>query len=1107
MEITNKSRWFSRDLFKVLELVDGKSSVAEIFAKSDKLSDSKLKHAMEKLAREGFIKARESGPQTMFGDDLGFPATINVSEADTQAFLDAQAFVKDRYKAISEKGEWNKELKDLKKEIEQETTPKVDDKTYELIQATPLGKAEKNVEVKAGIGNETEAKATAQVGQRLADEKKAIIEATEMARRKIEQLAEAKQLAKSNATVDVTAKSKPEHGKLDWEDALNLAEAEERAKEVLEERFKTEDRLKKRLEARAREEAEEIARAEADEKAKREAIERAKAEAVARIKAEAEAKARTEAVAKARAEAEEQAKREAAERARAEEAARVKVEAEAKARAEAEAKSRAEAEEKAKREAIERVKAEAVARIKAEAEAKARAEAEAKAMAEAEEQAKREAEERARIEEAARVKAEAEAKARAEAEAKAMAEAEEQAKREAAERARAEEAARVKAEAEAKARAEAEAKATAEAEEQAKREAAERAKAEEAARVKAGAEAKARAEAEAKARAEAEEQAKREAAERARIEEVARVKAEAEAAARAEAEAKARIEAEVLAKALAEEQARQAVEQKAREEAEKTAKAEAERRAKQEAEERAKAEAEECERREVADRARTEEAKRIKAEAEARASEAAEVLAHAKAEAAEQARREAEQQARIEAEAKEKNEAMVRAEVEAEALERRNAEMRARALAEIKARENAENKNIPASPVRLNKKPIKWGKPFLITLAFMVILAMGLLHVITLNAYIPDLEKLASDRVHEPVTIQTVRASLWPSPHLVLDGVMLGKLRDVKIDTVSVWPDMRSLLGDAKALKKIEFKDVTLDQDALPRIPLWFEEKGAHSLQVRRVNLKNVKLGVRNIQLPLFDAELRLGNDGAFRSALVQSTDGKLKATITSGNGDFQVDFIAKNWEPPFGPKLVFDELAGKAQTAGHELHISEWVGKLYGGSAKGTSLLSWKDQWRFSGELSASRVELHSLVPVFTQDISLRGALDGKVNYAMQAPTPDKLFDAPKVQVDFNIQDGALGGIDLVRALNSSENGGSGGGQTRFEKLSGSWFFAGNRYQFKQLKLVSGLLNANGYASLASNKHLSGRVNAQLGSRENRMSARLIMSGSLRDPIMRPGS
>ena len=228
---------------------------------------------------------------------------------------------------------------------------------------------------------------------------------------------------------------------------------------------------------------------------------------------------------------------------------------------------------------------------------------------------------------------------------------------------------------------------------------------------------------------------------------------------------------------------------------------------------------------EAEEKARAEEAARIKAEADARAREEAErkareeAEARAIAEAEKRARREAEEKIRAqeEAQAKARAEAERKAREEAEQEQRERAEIeaRARALADARAEEAEKARQKALAKPKKYKHPVKLGKAALISLAALILLPIVLLQVMSLNIFIPPIEKLASDRMGEPVSIHSMRASLWPAPHLRLEGVTIGKLRDIKIPTVRVMPELAAFFGETKTIKAIEVESLTIDQDAL----------------------------------------------------------------------------------------------------------------------------------------------------------------------------------------------------------------------------------------------------------------------------------------------------
>ncbi len=889
---------------------------------------------------------------------------------------------------------------------------------------------------------------------------------------------------------------------------------------------------------------------ESDEKKKAEAAASARAdleaaELEARKKAEAEA-ARADleasvAAAKAKANAEAAAKAQAKAKLEAEIAARAKAEAEIKAKQEA--LLRSQAEEKAKHEAALRLQAqheaarakatqEVAARAKAAAEARVRADIEAAARAQQEAEAKaKQAAEAARLkieQEALRVKSELEAAERAKANAEAA-------------RLKAEaEAARAKAELEAaKARAEAEAKALVEArirqeaEEKARQEAeAARLKAEqEAARVKAELEAaKARAEAEAKALAEArikqeaEEKSRRE-AEAARIraeQEAARVRAEQEIVARARAEAEARAAAEVLArtkqaelaaKREAEESARraaalakleaasllpddrsapasvstpafeinlealrgglepahQSVEPAAQPETQADADAVA--KARLEAEE--KAEAEKISLKNIAA-----EMARLKEEAE-----------EARRKAEENARRLAEEHALAEEQARTWAEAEQRAKAQA-ILELEQSAQQV-ALSQAKATKTRGD--------RKRSNPLPWGKIMLSVVTLVLIVAVALPYVYPLNEYIAPLEQRLSAQLKQPVHIGGLTAASIP-PKLRLQNVTVGSGQEVKIGSAVLSFDLSSLFSAVKVIGNAELEDVSIEGRLLDKQAASLKLLGSDkNYPIRHLSLQSVKIVSDEVALPVFSGIADMDAQGAFSRISLHSADDKLGVDIQSDQGRWQLGVNLKESSLPLMRDIVFSDLSAKGELSESGVNFTEMDAHIYNGIMLGTAKLNWTKGWQLQGTVEAKTFDLDKMFP----KLHLEGDVYGEATFSMAGTKLSQMDDDPHLEGTFNVKKGTFN-VDMVETARLLSRDNLVGGRTHFDDMIGQVKLDNHTVHFRQLKIVSGMLNANGSFDVSSNNQLSGNFNAEIKMRDG--SNPLVLYGTLPEEKLRAG-
>jgi uncharacterized protein involved in outer membrane biogenesis len=385
------------------------------------------------------------------------------------------------------------------------------------------------------------------------------------------------------------------------------------------------------------------------------------------------------------------------------------------------------------------------------------------------------------------------------------------------------------------------------------------------------------------------------------------------------------------------------------------------------------------------------------------------------------------------------------------------------------------------------------------------LIPLVLLHVVSLNIFAPAIAKLATDRIHEPVTINAVRASLWPAPHLRLEGVTIGNLQDVKIATVRAMPALTHLFDETKILKLIEVESLAIDQDALPRVSGWLGSGGGvEKIQVEKIHLKDAKLDLRGMQLPLLNMDIDLASGSTFKHALISSADNAISIDVLPKGETFDIKIAAKNWQPPLALKPTFDELNAKATATREGMAINDIEGRLYGGTIKGAATVKWDNRWNVAGDFNISRVDLEGATPALSDNLALRGRLDAKATYTMEANNLAGLFDTPRIKASFSSMDGAIGNVDLSGATMGQKAEEVKGGQTKFTKLTGNMTLAGNRYQFRQMKLESDTLKANGEMDVLPNKELTGRVNVEMRLKSSVYRSHLSLSGELKQPSMR---
>jgi hypothetical protein len=1066
LEIKNKSNRLSKDQFRVLNLVDGKATLDDLVDKS-RITEVELRKVLAGLSDGGFIKefTNPAGsadytsvtippvpPSTSYVDDLDFTQILGPAKSSKPGFYQS-AQTEQRQREEAERKASEAAATKAREEGEKRAK---EDAVRRAREEEAARRIREEAERKAKEEQARREKLEAEMRFRLDEPKRVKEEAERRTREKLEAEKRAKEEAERKVREEAERRAKIQA------EAAARVEAERKRRE-------DEERKRREDEERKRQEEEERKRREEEERKRREEEERKRREEEERRRREEEERKRREEEERKRRDEEERKRREEEERGRREEETRKRKEEEERKRREEEERRRKEEEERRRREEEEH-------RRKEEEERKRREQEE-------EERKRKEEEEGRRKEEAERLRRELEERHRREEqelirrlEQGPLTEDEERKQREEEERQRQDE--------ERKGRED------------------ERRQREEQERKRRDDEERARKREEENKRKEDEERKRRENEERKRREEErldsspfpsldmaplvapaisTNLDSDLDALKRAEAEVEKEfmVKEEAIRKALEEQERRFRLEEEARAAMDR---AEREAREKADQEGRELAEAAERARREAEQRSREEGIRRQQEERGKRAKEQEERKKKSEEERKkrERERREQDQRAREEALAKKRS--------DQEELDRKKSD-RERLAREAKKR--------------------AWGPGRIAVVAGIVAVALLIvgIQVAPLSAYAPEMEKLASERIGEPVRIGALHASVFPSFHLKLDNVTIGQQQDVRVHNVTAYMDIGSMFGGEKLIKSLEIDELQATQDALVRLPGWLADDGtkAGKLKVRKIVLKGTKLDVRGTAMPAFNARLFLALDGTLVRAMIESVDGRFDAEILPNGPAADISARVKNFSLPLGPGFELTEGTVKGVLSSSQIRLTEMDLYLYGGQAKGQAVVSWGSPWSLEGEFEFKRVELEAAMKALKIDIVSDGLLDAKGRYALQAGSLDTLFENPRVESTFTVQKGSLSGFDFVRALQSPRRDGVQGGKTKFDELSGALTVAGARYTYSNARLTAGLLAASGACEILPNKDINGRAYVELRSTSNLVKNTFRITGSLKAIVLKP--
>jgi len=386
-------------------------------------------------------------------------------------------------------------------------------------------------------------------------------------------------------------------------------------------------------------------------------------------------------------------------------------------------------------------------------------------------------------------------------------------------------------------------------------------------------------------------------------------------------------------------------------------------------------------------------------------------------------------------------------------------------------------------------------------LVALILLALTLMHFVTLNGHTEGVRRVISGRLGVPVDIAELRYVLLPYPRLTLQGVALGASQEIKIGAIAVNANPLTLLADSMTLDEVEVTGLVANEGALAMMSRFAEAPSDNRvLVVRRIRLRESRLGLRDIVTPVLDGDITIGEDGSVEHAVLISS--ATRAELRRKDRTWHAAISGRSWQAPLGPALTFDELSVAAVFEPDRVTLTSIDGRIGRGILKGTARATWNDGMRADGEFSLTGAELAPLLAAFTRDFTATGAVSVKGTFVLQGASLSALFAAPKVDAMFSVERGELNNVDLLRLLQSSSRG----GKTRFDTLGGALQVSDGQLSFRKLQLGSAALSAEGEVNVAPNGDLSGRINTDVGTKTVVVARTdLNVRGTVKSPLLAP--
>lgn len=397
-------------------------------------------------------------------------------------------------------------------------------------------------------------------------------------------------------------------------------------------------------------------------------------------------------------------------------------------------------------------------------------------------------------------------------------------------------------------------------------------------------------------------------------------------------------------------------------------------------------------------------------------------------------------------------------------------------------------------------------KIILAGVVLLLLLAIAVPWLIPASAYLGPLQEQASKALGAKVVIGDLRLALLPLPHLTASKIDVGE-GAIRVETAKVYPALSTMFSAVKTLRSIEVDDLVVTPKGVNLIGALASRPssgGPPPVEIGRLKLKNAQVELSSGKLPPVDFDLELSGTSLI-SSLISIDEGKAKIKVAPQGDGWDIDMKASNWVLPVGAPLKFDSFTATGHATKSGVSLPDIVGKLYGGELKSKVDLTWDKGWRLSGTGNLTNMDIAPALQSIKVKASLSGRLEANGPFSAQATTPAALADVINADFAFNVKNGVLHGFDLASAATNLIKGGTKGGQTRFEQLSGHVLVVGHAYKLRGLQVVSGSLAARGNVDISPTKALGGQVEVDMKGMGMKVGVPLVVSGTVSDPMLLP--
>lgn len=379
--------------------------------------------------------------------------------------------------------------------------------------------------------------------------------------------------------------------------------------------------------------------------------------------------------------------------------------------------------------------------------------------------------------------------------------------------------------------------------------------------------------------------------------------------------------------------------------------------------------------------------------------------------------------------------------------------------------------------------------------------------------YLPAVEAMLAQSTGQAARVDDMRVRFYPKPGLLLGDVRLGEGVDkdpIHITEIRLRPALATLLSPKMLFSEVELSGVRLSAEAITSLSrmLATASREPASAGVLQVTVSKAEVYFAGLAVSEMSGDFELSTDKLLHAVALHSRDHSLQITLkpTDRGATLHVEGLA--WRPAPASPYLFDSVNLKGEIDGQDLAVSSLELRIFDGLVRGSAILRAPQARSMAGEISFERINARKLGDALGVANQIEGETRGRLKFSATSETWAGVFSDLRASGDFTMHRGRLTGIDLAEAMRRvSTTPLTLGGWTRFEELSGTVTLTPGTSSFSRLVMDAGLMQSSGQIEVGRDLQVRGAMNVVLGGSADRTARRILISGSLKNPLTQTAS